>query len=78
MKEEYGTYFLVTYLLHIRSSINRYPDTAMETAVYFKNSGAKERMKTDGGGVASTDKTHQTYRRIFLQACHELKIPDGQ
>jgi hypothetical protein len=50
----------------------------METAVYFKNSGAKERMKTDGGGVASTDKTHQTYRRIFLQACYELKIPDGQ
>ena len=28
--------------------------------------------------MASTDKTHQTYRRIFLQACHELNIPDGQ
>ena len=39
---------------------------------------AKDRMKTDGGGVASTESTHQTYRRIFLQACHELKIPDGQ
>ena len=39
---------------------------------------AKDRMKTDGGGVASTDKTHQTYRRIFLQACDELNIPDGQ
>jgi hypothetical protein len=39
---------------------------------------AKDRMKTDGGGVASTDATHQTYRRIFLQACHELNIPDGQ
>jgi hypothetical protein len=24
------------------------------------------------------ESTHQTYRRIFLQACHELGIPEGQ
>jgi hypothetical protein len=35
-------------------------------------------MKKDGGGVASTETTHQTYRRIFLDACDELGIPDGQ
>ena len=39
---------------------------------------ARARMETDGGGVASTESTHQTYRRIFLQVCHELKIPEGQ
>ena len=35
-------------------------------------------MRTDGGGVASTESTHQTYRRIFLQACREMGIPEGQ
>ena len=39
---------------------------------------ARARIKTDGGGVASTESTHQMYREIFLQACHELKIPEGQ
>ena len=38
---------------------------------------ARVRMRTDGGGVASTESTHQTYRRIFLQACREMKIPEG-
>jgi hypothetical protein len=39
---------------------------------------ARVRMRTDGGGVASTESTHQTYRRIFLQACREMGITEGQ
>jgi len=39
---------------------------------------ARARMKTDGGGVASTESTHQTYRRIFVQACQEMRIPEAQ
>ena len=27
---------------------------------------ARARMRTDGGGVASTESTHQTYHRIFV------------
>ena len=39
---------------------------------------ARARMRTGGGGVASTESTHQTYRRIFVQACQEMRIPEAQ
>ena len=34
----------------------------------------KARMNQDGGGVASTEQTHHTYRSIFVEACKELEI----
>ena len=40
-----------------------------------KIEASKARMNQDGGGVASTEQTHQTYRSICVEACRELEIP---
>ena len=66
------------HLMRVRVPGKRSLQEVSEDDRKAKIEEAKARMNVDGGVVASTETTHQKYRRIFLDACKELGIPKGQ